>query len=157
VAAFIARQESKNNQPLDRTGFSSVVKCNVTEQRTMPTFMFWYAVFLVGSAVGATAGSTFDNGFAVVAGLFGGTAISGWIAQQLPSKGWSSVPDPEKLFVQPKQTGTPALGLERIRFASASLSLEAFRTTAAEHDTLGAFSLPKGMYEFAIEKQTSPS
>jgi hypothetical protein len=70
------------------------------------------------------------------------------------------VPDPEKLVVQPKQTATPAQGLERIRFASAPLCLEAFKTMAAEHDTLGAFSLPKGMYEFAmrkqIEKQTSP-
>jgi hypothetical protein len=126
----------------------------------MPTFVFWYAVFLVGSAVGATAGSSFGNGFTVVAGLLGGMAISGWIAQQLPSKGWSSVPDPEKLVVQPKQTATPAQGLERIRFASAPLCLEAFKTTAAEHDTLGAFSLPKGMYVFAmrkqIEKQTSP-
>jgi hypothetical protein len=64
--------------------------------------------------------------------------------QQLPSKGWSSVPDPEKLVVQPKQTATPAQGLERIRFASAPLCLEAFKTMAAEHDTLGAFSLPIG-------------
>jgi hypothetical protein len=53
--------------------------------------------------------------------------------QQLPSKGWSSVPDPEKLVVQPKQTAT-----------SAPLCLEAFKTMAAEHDTLGAFSLPIG-------------
>jgi hypothetical protein len=121
----------------------------------MPTFVFWYVVFLVGSAVGATAGS---NGFAAVAGLLGGMAISGWIAEQLPSN--RSAPDPEKPLVQPKQTATLTQGMERIRFASASLSLEASETTAAEHDTLGVFSLPKGMYEFAmrkqIEKQTSP-
>jgi hypothetical protein len=126
-------------------------------QRAMPTFVFWYVVFLVGSAVGATAGSSFGNGFAVVAGLLGGMAISGWIAEQLPSN--RSAPSPEKPLVQPKQTATPKQGMERIRFASASLSVEASETTAAEHDTLGVFSLPKGMYEFAmrkqIEKQTS--
>jgi hypothetical protein len=126
----------------------------------MLTFVFWYAVFLIGSAVGATAASSFGNGFAVVVGLLSGMAISGWIVEQLPSNLWSSAPDPEKPLVQPKHTATPAQGLKRIRFASASPSLSS-ETTAAEHDTLGAFSLPKGMYEFAmrkqIEKQTSLS
>jgi hypothetical protein len=43
---------------------------SVTEKRAMPTFVFWYRVFLVGflvgGAVGATAGSSFDSGFAFV-------------------------------------------------------------------------------------------
>jgi hypothetical protein len=122
-------------------------------ESAMPTFVFWYAVFLMGSAAGATAGSSFGNGLAVMAGLLGGMAISGWIAGQLPSNRRASEPDSEKSLIQPKQTTMPAQGLERIRFASASPSVDASETTAAEHDTLGAFSLPKGMYEFAMRKQ----
>jgi hypothetical protein len=125
----------------------------------MPTFAFWYAAFLVGSAVGVTAGSSFGNWFAVVAGLLSGMVISGLIAKQLPSNRWFSAPKSEIPLFQPKQIVAPAQGRERIRFASASLSLEASKSTAAEHDPLDAFSLPKGMYEFAmrkqIEKQTS--
>jgi hypothetical protein len=118
----------------------------------MPTFVFWYLVFLIGSTVGTTAGSSFDGGFAFVAGLISGMAISGWIAAQLSSNRWSSAPDPEKPLVQPKQSATPARGLERIRFASAPLNLEASKTMAAEHDILRSFSIPKGMYEFAMRK-----
>ena len=120
----------------------------------MATFLFWYAVLLAGSAVGATAGSSFGNGFAVVAGLLGGMAISGWIAERLSSKG-SSAADPAKPLIQPEQTSTAAQGLERIRFASVSQRLEGSEVKAAECDTLGgAFSLPKGMYEFAMRKQS---
>jgi hypothetical protein len=134
---------------------------SVTEKRATPTFVFWYPVFLVGSAVGATAGSGFDSGFAFVAGLLSGMAISGWIAARLSADRWSLAPDPEKPLVQPKQSAAPAQGQERIRFASAPLNLEASKTTGAGHDILGSFSIPKGMYEFAmrkqIEKQTSSS
>jgi hypothetical protein len=122
----------------------------------MPTFVFWYAVFLIGSAVGATAGANFYSGFAVVAGLLIGMAISGWIAEQLPSNRWSPA-DTEKPLDQPKQIATSAQGLERIRFVAGSLSLEASETKAAVHDSLGAFSLPKGMYEFAMRKQIEKS
>jgi hypothetical protein len=73
-------------------------------------------------------------------------------AEQLPSNRRAPAPDSEKPLVQPKQTTMPAQGLERIRFASASPSVEA-ENTAAGHDTLVAFSLPKGMYEFAMRKQ----
>jgi hypothetical protein len=120
----------------------------------MATFLFWYAVFLAGSAVGATAGSSFGNSFAVVAGLLGGMAISGWIAEHLTlnrSKGTY----PVKPLIRPEQTWTAPQGLERVRFASASQALEGFEVKAAERDTLGgAFSLPKGMYEFAMRKQS---
>ena len=123
----------------------------------MPTFVFWYAVFLIGSAVGATAGANFYSGFAVVAGLLIGMAISGWIAEQLPSNRWFSAPKSENPLFQPKQIATSAQGLERIRFVAGSLSLEASETKAAVHDSLGAFSLPKGMYEFAMRKQIEKS
>jgi hypothetical protein len=128
------------------------------EQRDMPIFIFWYAVFLVGSAAGATAGSSFGNGFAVVAGLLSGMAISGWIAEQyLRTAGRLRLT--EKPLVQPKHSAMLAQGVERIRFASAPLNLQASQTMASEHDTLGAFYLPRGIYEFAmrkrIEKQTS--
>jgi len=125
----------------------------VAEQSAMPTFLFWYAVFLIGGAVGVTAGSGFGNSLGVVAGLLGGMAISGWIARQLPLKRSSGV-CPEKPLIQPKQTATAVQGLERIRIASASQDLEAPETKAAGRDTLGgAFSLPKGMYEFAMRKR----
>jgi hypothetical protein len=126
----------------------------VVEQNAMPTFVFWYAVFLAGSAVGATAGSSFGNGFAVVAGLVGGMAISGWFAKHLR---WNrfSASCPAKPLIQPDQTAPAVQGLERVRFASASQRLEVSETKAAERDTLGgAFSLPKGMYEFAMRKQS---
>jgi hypothetical protein len=126
----------------------------VIEQSAMRTFAFWYAVFLVGSAVGATAGSSFGNGFAVVAGLLGGMVISGGIAERLQMNRSSAI-CPEKPLVRPKQTATAAQGLERIRFASASPGLETSETKAVEHDTLGAaFYLPKGMSEFAMRKQS---
>jgi hypothetical protein len=126
----------------------------VVEQYAMPTFLFWYAVFLAGSAVGATAGSSFGNGFAVVAGLLGGMAISGWIAESL-SLNWSSGIYLAKPLLRPEQTSAVAQGLERIRFASSSQGLEASEVKGAERDTLGgAFSLPKGMYEFAMRKQS---
>src|SRR5262245_7921762 len=121
----------------------------------MPTFLFWYAVFLVGSAVGATAGSTLGNGFAVLAGLLGGMAVSGWIAERLSSNR-SSAAFPEGRSVQPGQSAVTPQGLERIRsaLASDSLGLKASETRAAERAALGgAFSLPKGMYEFAMRKQ----
>jgi hypothetical protein len=119
----------------------------------MTTFLFWYAVFLAGSAVGATAGSSFGNGFAFVVGGLGGMVISGWIAERLSSSRSSSA-DPAKSLVQPEQTSTAAQGLERVRYASASQGLEASEARAAGRDTLGgAFSLPKGMYEFAMRKQ----
>jgi len=129
----------------------------------MPTFVFWYAVFLAGSAVGATAGSSFGNGFAVVAGLVGGMAISGWFAKHLRWNRFSAScpakpliqPDQTKPLIQPDQTAPAVQGLERVRFASASQRLEVSETKAAERDTLGgAFSLPKGMYEFAMRKQS---
>ena len=124
----------------------------------MPTFAFWYAVFLVGSTVGATAGSSFGDGFALVAGLLSGMAISGWVAEQLSAKRWSSASRPEKPLVQTEQSATPAQGLERIRFASTPLNVEP-STMDSEHNNLGTFSLPKGMSQFAmrkqIEKQTS--
>jgi hypothetical protein len=125
----------------------------IDRESAMPAFVFWYAVFLMGSAVGATAGSSFGNGFAVVAGLLGGLAISGWIAEQLPLNRGISAPHSEKSWIQPIQTTIPVQGLERIRFASASSSVDASETRAAEHDILGGFSLPKGMYEFAVRKQ----
>ena len=121
--------------------------------RAMPTFVFWYAAFLIGSAVGATAGSTFGNGFDLTAGLLGGMVISGWIAQQLPWNRHTAVRDSEKSWVQPEPTTTPAQGLKRIQFAAASPRVEPSDTAAAKHDTLGPFSLPKGMYEFAMRKQ----
>jgi hypothetical protein len=118
----------------------------------MATFLFWYAVFVVGSAVGAAAGSSFDNGFAVVAGLFGGMAISGWIAERLTLKRFSGT-RPEKLLVQP-QTGTTAQGIERIRFASASPGVEGLETKDIKPAIFaGAFTLPKGMSEYAMRKQ----
>jgi hypothetical protein len=120
-------------------------------ESAMPTFVYWYAVFLMGSAVGAPAGSSFANGFAVVGGLLGGIAISGWIAEQLPSNRRASALDSENSLI--RATTMPVPGLGRIRFASASSSVYALETTAAEHDILGAFSLPKGMYEFAMRKQ----
>lgn len=120
----------------------------------MATFLFWYAVFLAGSAVGATAGSSLGNGFAVVAGLFGGMVISGWIAEHV-TLNRSSATDPAKALTRPEQTSTAAQGLERVRFASASRGTESSEVKAAERDTLGgAFSLPKGMYEFAMRKQS---
>lgn len=120
----------------------------------MRTFAFWYAVFLVGSAVGATAGSSFGSGFAVVAGLLGGMAISGGIAERLYMNRSSAI-YPEKPLVLPKQTATAAQGLERVQFASVSLGPETSETKAVEHDTLGAaFYLPKGMSEFAMRKQS---
>jgi hypothetical protein len=129
----------------------------------MPNFAFWYAVFLFGGAVGVTVGSCFGNGLALIAGLLAGMAISGWIGKRLSSNRWSSASasNPEKPLGQPEPSATKALaqGLERIRFASAPLELRAPETMAAELHTLGSFSLPKGMYEFAmrkqIEKQTS--
>jgi hypothetical protein len=125
----------------------------VVEQNAMPTFLFWYAVFLAGSAVGATVGSSLGDGFAFVAGGLGGMAISGWIAQHL-SLNRSSATDPAKSLLEPEQTSTAAQGLERVRFASASQGLEASEVKGAGRDTLGgAFSLPKGMYEFAMRKQ----
>jgi predicted lipid-binding transport protein (Tim44 family) len=126
----------------------------MVEQSAMPTFAFWYAVFLAGSAAGATAGSAFGNGFAFMAGLLGGLAISGWIADHLLLNR-SSATCPAKPLIQPSQTPPAAQGLERIRFASASQRPEVSETKAAERDTVGgAFSLPKGMYEFAMRKQS---
>lgn len=126
----------------------------------MPAFLFWYAVFLAGSALGAAVGSSFDNGFAVVAGLLGGMAISGWIAEHL-SLNRSSDTDPVKptypatASIRPEQTSMAVEGLERVRFASASQDLEASEVKGAERPALGgAFSLPKGMYEFALRKQS---
>jgi hypothetical protein len=129
--------------------------------KAMPTFLFWYAVFLVGSAVGATVGSSLGDGYAVLAGLLGGMAVSGWIAEQLLLSR-PSAPSSEKPLVQPSPSVQPSQsaaapqGLERVRFASASGSpgLEGSEMKAAEHGTFGgAFSLPKGMYEFAMRKQ----
>jgi len=119
----------------------------------MATFLFWYAVFLAGSAVGATAGSSFGNSFAVVAGLLGGMAISGGIAERLllnRSRGiYPATP------VRPEQASTAPQGLERVRFASGSQAPERLEVKGAERDSLGgAFSLPKGMYEFAMRKQS---
>src|SRR5262245_47925267 len=120
----------------------------------MATFLYWYVAFLAGSAVGATAGSSFGNGFAVVAGLLGGMAISGWIAGHLRLNR-SSGTCAAKPLLRPEQTSTAAQGLERVRFASASQGLEGIDVKAAERDTLGgAFSLPKGMYEFAMRKRS---
>jgi hypothetical protein len=120
----------------------------------MATFLFWYAVFLAGSAVGATAGSSFGNSFAVVAGLLGGMAISGGIAEQLLLNRSRGI-YPAKPLVRPEQTSTAPQGLERVRFASGSQALERLEVMGAERDSLGgAFSLPKGMYEFAMRKQS---
>ena len=129
----------------------------------MPTFLFWYAVFLIGSAVGATVGSSLGDGF--LAGLLGGMAVSGWIAERL-TLNWLSATSPEKTSVQPRQSTAGPQGLERVQLASASASPgleasgleasgpEASETKAAKHDAFGgAFSLPKGMYEFAMRKQ----
>ena len=119
----------------------------------MPTFVFWYAVFLAGSAVGATAGSSFGNGFACVAGLLGGIAISGWVAEQLTKKR-SSAAYPAKPLIQPQQTSRAAQGLDRIRFASGSQGPKVSEVKGAGGASLGgSFSLPKGMYEFAMRKQ----
>jgi hypothetical protein len=120
----------------------------------MPTFLFWYLVFLVGAIIGATVGSSFGNSFGLVAGLLSGIAISGWIAEQLRSIRWSSATNAEKPLVQPKpsetQPPTQELeGLERIRFASAPLGPNASGTDIL----LGSFSLPKGMSEFAMRKR----
>jgi hypothetical protein len=35
----------------------------------MPAFAFWYAVLLLGGAVGAAVGSSFDNGLTFIAGV----------------------------------------------------------------------------------------
>jgi hypothetical protein len=126
----------------------------------MPTFVFWYAVFLAGSAFGAAAGSSFGDGFAVVAGLLGGMAISGWIAEHLFLNRSSGIYPAKPTYpvtplTRPERTPRAAEGLERVRFASASRDLEASEVKGTGRDTLGgAFSLPKGMYEFAMRKQS---
>ena len=123
----------------------------------MPTFAFWYAVFLFGGAVGATAGSSLGNGLAVVAGLLGGMALSAWVAQRLCPKRLLSSPNSEKRAIQPALSAPPGSpkGLDRVRFASAHPDV------TATPDLFGPLWLPKGIYDFAmqkrIEKQSSHS
>jgi hypothetical protein len=117
----------------------------------MRTFAFWYAVFLVGSAVGATAGSSCGDGFAVLAGLLAGMALSGWIAERLYTNRFSALSKPS---ARPVEMAKEAQGLKRVRFASVSVGFISSETKSVEHDSLGAaFHLPKGMYEFAMQKQ----
>jgi hypothetical protein len=119
-------------------------------QPAMRTFTFWYAIFLVGSAVGATAGSSFGE-FGVLAGLLGGMTLSGWIAERLYMNRGSAISKPS---AWPTEPAKEAQGLERVRYASASVGLKSSETKLVEHDSLGAaFHLPKGMYEFAMQKQ----
>jgi hypothetical protein len=121
----------------------------------MPTIAFWYAVFVFGGAVGATVGASFGNGLVFIAGLLGGMALSGWVAQQLCSKHLLSFSHFEKPAIQPALSAPQgsAKGLDRVRFASARPGL------TATPDTFGPLWLPKGMYDFAmrkrVEKQTS--
>src|SRR6059036_2167736 len=104
----------------------------------MPTFAFWYAVFLFGGAVGATAGATFDNGPALLAGLLGGMALSGWLAQQLASNPASSSPDLETPSGETQQSaqGPDTASTHPVLQEPAIIALP---------DTFGWPSLPKGM------------
>src|SRR5690349_14374888 len=123
---------------VDRIGAYGVSSVPSYEQRAMPAFAFWYAVFLLGGAVGATAGSSFDNGLALIGGLLGGMALSGLVAGELASKRLF-LPHSEKSDIQPAQV-PQALpkGLDRVRFASSHPGI-----TAAP-DTFGPLWLPKG-------------
>jgi hypothetical protein len=76
-------------------------------------------------------------------GVLAGMALSGWMAERLLPKRQAAAHDSQKAL--------RSEGLDRIRLAS--LSREGSETMAAEYDTLAAFSLPKGMYEFAMRKQ----
>ena len=114
----------------------------------MPAFAFWYAFFLLGSAVGATVGLSFNSALAFVIGLLGGMALSGLVARQLSSTRLL-LPDSEKHEIQPALQASQTLpkGRDRVRFASAHPGL------AATPDTFGPLWLPKGMYDFTMRKR----
>ena len=140
---------------VDRNGMYRVISVPNGRVCAMPTFASWYAVFLFGGAVGVTAGSSFGNGLVFIASLLGGMALSGCVAQQLCPKRLFSSSNSEQRTIQPASS-TPqasAKGLNRVRFASAHPGV------TATPDTFGPLWLPKGMYDFAmqkrIEKQTS--
>jgi hypothetical protein len=60
-------------------------------------------------------------------------------------------------LVQPRHSAAlVAQGLQRIQFASAAASLVVPDMKAPQHDIFGAFSLPKGMHEFAVRNQIIP-
>jgi hypothetical protein len=121
----------------------------------MPTFAFWYAVFLFGGGVGATAGLSSGNGLALIAGLLSGMALSGWVAQQLCSKRLSALLYPQKSAIQPAWNPPQASpqGLDRVGFASSRPGPQTPETSTALSDTFGPLWLPKGMYEFAMQKR----
>jgi hypothetical protein len=124
----------------------------------MPTFAFWYAVFLVGGAVGVAVGATFESGLALLAGLLGGMALSGWSARQLSSNRASYPPKPETLLIQPPSGETQssaqdwAQDAESVQFAAAHAGLPTGLITAVP-DMFGPLHVPKGMYEFAMRKR----
>jgi hypothetical protein len=121
----------------------------------MPSFAFWYAVFLLGGGVGATAGLNSGNGLAPIAGLLSGMALSGWVAQQLCSKRLSALAYPQKGAIQPAWNAAQASlqGLDRVGFASARPGLQTPGTRTVAPDTFGPLWLPKGMYELAMQKR----
>jgi hypothetical protein len=120
----------------------------------MRAFAFWYVVFLFGGALGATAGLSLGGGLALIPGLLGGMAFVGWLAQELLWKRWSSSPNSTELIIHPAFKAPQALeqGLGRVRSASASPIIQEMGTSPIPA-SFGSFSLPNGMYNYAMRKQ----
>jgi hypothetical protein len=129
---------------------AGLLQYRAIERCAMPTFAFWYAVFLFGGAVGAMVGATFESG---LAGLLGGMALSGWSAQQLSSNRASSSLKPETLLIQPPSGETWAKNAESLQFTAAHPGSQKAAFIAAVPDPFGPLPLPKGMHAFAMRKR----